>query len=78
MISVMLSPFTKPYRVLWALVSNVFRGGKVVAATRIEMSVRPHRAVVRSSWAVAGCFLFVMKGFLVVVKCSHLGYRQKL
>lgn len=50
---------------------------QLVAATGIERSVRPHRAVVCSSWAAAGRFLFAMKGFLVV-KCSHLGYRQTL
>lgn len=64
MISIMLSLFVKLYRVLWALLSNIFRDVKAVAATRTEMSVKPHRAAFCSPWVVAGHFLSLMKGFL--------------
>lgn len=60
----MLSLFVKLYRVLWALLSSIFRDVKAVTATRTEMSVKPHRAAFCAPWVVAGHFLSLMKGFL--------------
>jgi len=77
MISIILSPFIKLYRVLWAL-SNVFEEVKATVESRVEMSVKPLRATSCSSWVVAGRFLVLVKVLFVMVKCSRLGNCQML